>query len=249
MPMVTKTENTKSKIKNTKNETQSKKGSSVPFDPGFAPYVLSFMETYEYLNAEVRKFKNIVQRKMKYRSFEQPLFRLLNNITSFYFGGMLYGAYLSCYYSENPMEIEGNTFLGEKVDDIINIPVFEQALSAGRGQELQDRAEIMDWVALPSHLKKYSDNMAASYVRGDSMEPTLFDDDIILFDRFGYDGQDGIYVINYKGSGFVKRLQRGSNSVRIISDNKKYAEMTESAESEDFRVVGKVRYVVHKIQG
>ena len=69
------------------------------------------------------------------------------------------------------------------------------------------------------------------------------------YDRFGYDGTDGIYVINYKGAGYVKRLQRGSNFVRIISDNKKYAEMTEGAESEDFRVVGKVRYVVHKVQG
>ena len=133
--------------------------------------------------------------------------------------------------------------------DVINIPVYEQALSAGRGQELQDRAEIIDYVALPNHLKKYRDNMAASYVRGDSMEPTLFDDDIILFDRFGYDGQDGIYVINYKGAGFVKRLQRDKDFVRIISDNKKYAQMNESGESEDFRVVGKVRYVVHKVQG
>ena len=132
MSMATKTENTKSKIKNTKNDGQAKKGNSVPFDPGFAPYVLSFMETYEYLNAEVRKFKNIVQRKMKYRSYEQPLFKLLNNITSFYFGGMLYGAYLSCYYSENPMEIEGNTFLGEKVVDIINIPVFEEVRSVDK---------------------------------------------------------------------------------------------------------------------
>ena len=133
--------------------------------------------------------------------------------------------------------------------DVINIPVYEQALSAGRGQELNDTAEIIDYVALPSNLKKYRDNMAASYVRGDSMEPTLFDDDIILFDRFGYDGQDGIYVINYKGAGFVKRLQRDKDFVRIISDNKKYAEMNESGESEDFRVVGKVRYVVHKVQG
>lgn len=133
--------------------------------------------------------------------------------------------------------------------DVINIPVYEQALSAGKGQELVDRADIIDWVALPAHLKKYHEKMAASYVRGDSMEPTLFDDDVILFDRFGYDGTDGIYVINYKGAGFVKRLQRDKNFVRIISDNKKYTEMTESGESEDFRVVGKVRYVVHKVQG
>ena len=120
--MVTKTTNTKENTKTSKN----KAAKTVPFDPGFAPFVLSFMETYEYLNAQVRKFKNITQRKMKYRSFEQPFFKLLNNITSFYFGGMLYGAYLNCYYEENPMTIEGNTFLGEKIENLINIPVFEE---------------------------------------------------------------------------------------------------------------------------
>ncbi len=135
------------------------------------------------------------------------------------------------------------------VNDVINIPVYEQAFSAGKGQELPDSAEIIDYVALPANLKKYRNNMSASYVRGDSMEPTLFDNDIILYDTFGYDGTDGIYAVNYKGSAFVKRLQRAKDFVRIISDNKKYSEMTESGESDDFRVVGKVRYVVHKIQG
>lgn len=50
-----------------------------------------------------------------------------------------------------------------------------------------------------------TDNMRASYVRGDSMEPTLFDNDIILYDNFGYDGTDGIYAINYRGASFVKK--------------------------------------------
>ena len=133
--------------------------------------------------------------------------------------------------------------------DVINIPVYEQAFSAGRGQEFGDSSEIIDYVALPNELKKYTDNMRASYVRGDSMEPTLFDNDIILYDNFGYDGTDGIYAINYRGASFVKRLQRAKDFVRIISDNKKYDEMTENGESEDFRVIGKVRYVVHKVQG
>lgn len=134
-------------------------------------------------------------------------------------------------------------------EDVINIPVYEQAFSAGRGQELPDTAEILDYVALPKELKRYKDNIRAAYVRGDSMESTIFNGDIILFDSFGYDNSDGIYSINYKGAGFVKRLQRDKDFVRIISDNKMYKEMTENGESEDFRVIGKVRYVVHKVQG
>ena len=133
--------------------------------------------------------------------------------------------------------------------DVINIPVYEQAFSAGRGQELPDTADVIDYIALPANLRKYSENMCASYVRGDSMEPTLFDNDIILYDNFGYDGTDGIYAINYRGCAFVKRLQRDKDFVHIISDNPKYKEMTEGDESQDFRVIGKVRYVMHKVQG
>ena len=134
-------------------------------------------------------------------------------------------------------------------EDVINIPVYEQAFSAGRGQELPDSADIIDYVALPSHLRKYRENMCASYVRGDSMEPTLFDNDIILYDNFGYDGTDGIYAINYRGAAFVKRLQRDKDCVRIISDNSKYKEMLEAGESQDFCVNRKIRYVMHKVQG
>ncbi len=76
------TKSTKTKNKSIK-DSDTIQANSVPFDPGFAPFVLSFMESYEFLNAEVRKFKNVIQRKMKYRSFEQPLFKLLDNITSF----------------------------------------------------------------------------------------------------------------------------------------------------------------------
>ena len=133
--------------------------------------------------------------------------------------------------------------------DVINIPVYEQAFSAGRGQELPDTADVIDYVALPANLKKYRENMCASYVRGDSMEPTLFDNDIILYDNFGYDGTDGIYAINYRGCAFVKRLQRDKDFVHIFSDNPKYKEMTESEESQNFRVIGKIRYVMHKVQG
>lgn len=75
--------------------------------------------------------------------------------------------------------------------------------------------------------------MCASYVRGDSMEPTLFNNDIILYDNLGYDGTDGIYAINYRGRAFVKRLQRDKDFVHIISDNPKYKEMTESEESQN----------------
>ena len=72
---------------------------------------------------------------------------------------------------------------------------------------------------------------------------------IIIYDVVGYDGQDGIYAILYNGAGFVKRLQRGKDMLKIISDNRIYSPMEESGESDNFKIIGKVRYVVHKVQG
>ena len=133
--------------------------------------------------------------------------------------------------------------------DVLTLPVYEQAFSAGKGQYLPDTAEVLEYVAVPGDLKRFAQNLRAAYVRGDSMEPTLFDGDRIIFDDLGYDGQDGIYAVVYNGAGFVKRLQRGKNVLKIISDNKLYATMEESGESDNFAIIGKVRYVVHKLQG
>ena len=133
--------------------------------------------------------------------------------------------------------------------DVLNIPVYEQAFSAGKGQYVPDSAEVLEYVAVPRDLRRFAQNLRAAYVRGDSMEPTLFDGDRIIFDDLGYDGQDGIYAIVYNGAGFVKRLQRGKDVLKIISDNRIYSPMEESGESDNFKIIGKVRYVVHKVQG
>ena len=100
----------------------------VPFDPGFAPYVMVFSTSYYYMDAEIRKFKNANQRKMKYKAFESGLMKLCDNLTSFYLGGMLYGAYLKNKYKETPLELEGNDFLGLNPDECkqgdVSIEVF-----------------------------------------------------------------------------------------------------------------------------
>ena len=127
------------------------------------------------------------------------------------------------------------------------IPVMEQAFSAGHGQFVPDTEEITEYSSVPNDLKRFGDKLAASRVKGDSMEPTLFNGDIIICDLNGYDGTDGIYTIIYKGNGFVKRLQRTSDGVKIISDNRHYDSMFESAQSDDFRVIGKVRAVMHSM--
>lgn len=130
-------------------------------------------------------------------------------------------------------------------DGDFKVPVYEQLFSAGHGQFLSEEEDVAGFIAAPQNLKTYAGHLAATYVRGDSMEPTLFNGDTIICDNLGYDGKDGLYIIHYKGMGFVKRLKKTSGGISIISDNPVYEPMFESGSSEDFRVIGKVRHVVH----
>ncbi len=134
----------------------------------------------------------------------------------------------------------------EYFDGDFSVPVYEQLFSAGHGQFLSDAEEVSGYIAAPKNLKQYAGHLAATYVRGDSMEPTLFSGDTIICDNLGYDGKDGIYIIHYKGMGFVKRLQKTKDGIKIISDNPIYEPMFENGTSEDFRVIGKVRYVMEE---
>ena len=81
------------------------------------------------MDAEIRKFKNANQRKMKYKSFESGLIKLCDNLISFYLGGMLYGAYLKNKYKDAPLELDGNDFYGLNVDECKNGDVSIEVLA------------------------------------------------------------------------------------------------------------------------
>lgn len=97
-----------------------KKNNKIPFDPGLGQFALVFSTSYLYMDAQVRKFKSASQRKMKYKAYEPSIMKLCDNLISFYFCGMLYGAYIKNKYENSPKEIEGNAFLGVDIQECIN---------------------------------------------------------------------------------------------------------------------------------
>ena len=132
--------------------------------------------------------------------------------------------------------------------DTEKIPVFEQFFSCGKGQYVPETEYINGYIAIPEDLKtkRFEGHLAASKIRGDSMEPTIFNGDTVICDDLGYQ-EDGIYAIIFEGQGFVKRLQRVAGGVRIISDNQAYEAMFAKNDTEELKIIGKVHYVLNKV--
>lgn len=125
------------------------------------------------------------------------------------------------------------------------IPVYNQELSAGHGEILPDNDVAEGLLAVPLWLRKaYGNNLGALHVHGDSMQPTLNDGDMVVCDSLGWDKSDGLFAIRLNGNGYVKRLQVVSGKVLIKSDNPNYDTITESIDSEEISIIGKVRLII-----
>ena len=128
------------------------------------------------------------------------------------------------------------------------IPVYDQVFSCGHGQFVPDTEIVDNYISVPEELrgKKFLGRLAASKIRGDSMEPTIYNGDTVICDNMGY-LEDGIYAVIYQGKGFVKRLQTVSGGMKIISDNAAYEPMFVKNGSDELNVIGRVHYVLHKL--
>jgi phage repressor protein C with HTH and peptisase S24 domain len=136
---------------------------------------------------------------------------------------------------------------GDLNSDFVLVPRYEVAASAGGGAMVHSE-QIVDHLAFRSEWVRNALNvsvqaLALISVKGDSMEPTLSNGDLILVDTGTNKVEDNaIYVLRYNGSLMVKRVQRRRDgSVIIKSDNKIYdPEVVTATEVNDLHVVGRV---------
>lgn len=87
------------------------------------------------------------------------------------------------------------------------------------------------------------DKLLAMGVRGSSMETTLYDGDLVVFDTSKREPRDGrVFVINYEGELIVKRLARDACQWWMDSDNQDKTRFPRKAFGEDAGLVGEVVY-------
>jgi len=129
--------------------------------------------------------------------------------------------------------------------EFTTIPAYQVFASAGHGATITDEplAEPMafrsDWLRREGFDPA---KMAVIRAKGDSMEPTINDGDVILIRlKNGEAPRDGLYVLRLSDGLFVKRLQFDLGGVRIISDNPLYKSRDLSKEElAELDLVGRV---------
>lgn len=129
------------------------------------------------------------------------------------------------------------------------IPGYNVQVAAGHGslagdesptRELAFRRKWLRYRGLHEH------DLALVFAKGDSMEPTISDNETVMVDTSEKKLRDGhIYVIRNGDHLLVKRIQTlWNDGVQLLSDNKEYPpQEIASADLEHLEVIGKVVWV------
>lgn len=88
------------------------------FDPGFGPYIMAFQGTVEYLYLDINRFKNLSQRKMKFRQYYKKILEVFNNNLGFYTGCLMWAAYIK---TQKEQPILNNNCLGQQYNEQENV--------------------------------------------------------------------------------------------------------------------------------
>lgn len=140
------------------------------------------------------------------------------------------------------------------LNDFVLVPRYDVRGSAGHvsvihSEQIVDHLAFRaDWVK--SELQATQKELVLIRVKGDSMEPTISNGDLILVNtRENRIEDNAIYVLQHDDALLVKRIQRKMDGSLIIkSDNPLYAqEELDSSKVESLRVLGRVVWFARKI--
>ncbi len=113
----------------------------------------------------------------------------------------------------------------------IAVPIYSATASAGDGASLEAYDLIEEHMSFPpGYLREITStaprHLAIIRTKGDSMVPTIAEDDLVMVDTTKTDlSFDGVFVIRDDGASLlVKRIGRGTRRghVTVYSDNERY---------------------------
>lgn len=90
-------------------------------------------------------------------------------------------------------------------------------------------------------------DLAILEVKGDSMEPTIADGDLVIVDQAQRAPDDGIMAFILDDTAYIKRMRRFFDGIDIISDNKKMYPPIQLGRDrfDELHIIGRVRWCGH----
>ena len=143
--------------------------------------------------------------------------------------------------SENP------SGMSPASQDLVFAPMFDVQASAGVGESVNSE-DIEDYFAfnknwLARSLGVSSDQLVFVSIRGDSMEPTLYDGDQVLVDLSKTAvNNNKVYLIHSEQGLMAKRLANsGGHDIQVMSDNPDYSTWHINTDNhENNRILGQI---------
>lgn len=135
------------------------------------------------------------------------------------------------------------------LDTTVLITRVDVALSAGNGREswhIEEKEPLPFQAGYIARLDASPKHLVAAKVRGDSMEPLLFDDDTVVLNtadtRVPANGK--VFALVYAGELLIKWLSRlPDGSLKIVSENPKYEPLVVPPEKLEYvSIIGRVKY-------
>ena len=141
-----------------------------------------------------------------------------------------------------------NSLSQERRRDVYRVDVMDVSASAGNGNSNRDFIEVISSIEYVTEEARNlfghrpANQVKLINVRGDSMQSTIEPGDLIFVDvGVNHVDGDGIYVFDFSGDLFVKRLQKIKTQLHVLADNPLYREwQITDAEMDMLHVCGKV---------
>jgi phage repressor protein C with HTH and peptisase S24 domain len=149
--------------------------------------------------------------------------------------------------AEKSVEInQENQDVIQFMNDFVLIPGYSIQVSAGHGAMANTNEAPSRFLAYRKKWLQFrgfkESDLVIVWAKGDSMEPTIHNNDTIVINTSRKKPVDGhIYVIRYEDSLLVKRMQIHATSWILLSDNRAYPPLEiKLDEQSSFEIVGQV---------
>ncbi len=132
---------------------------------------------------------------------------------------------------------------------VVKVPRYDATLAAGAGAWNEGKRRLDDIPFTTAFFRKRfgrpdGGGFAVLEARGDSMEPSIADGDLLLIDETDTRLIDGVFGFVLDDEARVKRFRRLTDGVAIVSDNAHYpVEEVRGARFKQLKIIGRVRWV------